>query len=55
LRTAFNKGCGALAADRDITGCGTSTDAREANQKAIDDCRKAGGARCVLHISFCSF
>jgi hypothetical protein len=52
--TSFNKACGALAADRNFTGSGTSTDPREANQKAIDACRKAGGARCVLHISFCS-
>jgi hypothetical protein len=54
LRTTFNKQCGALAADRDFTGWGTSADQREAQQKAIDDCKKAGGARCVLHISFCS-
>ena len=55
LRTAFNKGCGALAADRDVAGWGTSTDPREAQQKAIAECRKAGGTTCVLHISFCSF
>ena len=54
LRAAFNKQCGALAADRTIEGWGTSTDAREAQQKAIDECRKAGGARCTLHIMFCS-
>jgi hypothetical protein len=54
LRTAFNKQCGALAADRNFEGSGTSTDAREAQQKAIDECRKAGGTRCVLHIMFCS-
>jgi hypothetical protein len=55
VRTAFNKQCAALAADRDFTGSGTSTDQRAAQQKAIDDCKKAGGSRCVLHISFCSF
>lgn len=54
LRTAFNKQCGALAADRNFTGWGASTDQRAAQQKAIDDCKKAGGTRCVLHISFCS-
>lgn len=54
LRTAFNKQCGALAADRGIAGWGTSADQREAQQKAIDECKKAGGARCVLHMSFCS-
>jgi hypothetical protein len=55
LRTAFNKQCGALAADRDFAGWGTSADQREAQQKAIADCKKAGGANCALHISFCSF
>jgi polygalacturonase len=54
LRTAFDKQCGALAADRGVSGWGTSADQREAQQKAIDECKKAGGARCVLHISFCS-
>jgi hypothetical protein len=54
VRTAFDKQCGALAADRTFTGLGTAADQREANQKAIDECKRAGGARCVLHISFCS-
>jgi hypothetical protein len=54
LQTAFNKQCGALAADRGVSGWGTSADQREAPQRAIDECKKAGGARCVLHISFCS-
>jgi hypothetical protein len=55
LRTAFNKQCGALAADRNFTGLGVSADQREALQKALDECKKAGGTRCVPHISFCSF
>jgi hypothetical protein len=54
LQTAFNKQCGALAADRDFTGWGVAADQRTAQQHAIDECKKAGGARCVLHISFCS-
>jgi len=54
LRTAFNKQCGALAADGAFAGWGSSTDQRAAQLKAVDDCKKAGGARCVLHISFCS-
>ncbi len=54
VRTAFTKQCGALAADGTVTGLGTAADQRAANQKAIDDCKRAGGARCVLHISFCS-
>jgi hypothetical protein len=55
LQTAFNKACGALAADRDFAGSGTSTDPRDAQQKALAACQKAGGTRCALHISFCSF
>jgi hypothetical protein len=55
LRAAFNKQCGALAADRGIAGLGVSTDQRDAQRKAMDECAKAGGTRCVLHIAFCSF
>lgn len=55
LQTTFNKQCGALAADRNFTGVGVSTDQRQALQKALDECRKAGGERCAPHISFCSF
>ena len=55
LRAAFNKECGALAADRDFAGWGTSANPREAQQKAIAECKKAGGTTCALHISFCSF
>jgi len=54
VKSTFNKQCGALAADRDITGLGTSADQREALQKAMDECKRAGGTRCVPHISFCS-
>ncbi len=55
VQTAFNKSCGALAADRTVAGAGTSADQRDAQQKAVDACTKAGGARCVLHVSFCSY
>jgi hypothetical protein len=55
LGPAFNKRCGALAADRNFTGSGVSADQRQALQQALDACRKAGGTRCVPHISFCSF
>jgi hypothetical protein len=54
LRNAFNKACGALAADRDITGLGTSANPRDAQQQAITECQKAGGTRCALHVAFCS-
>ena len=55
LRATFNKTCGALAADRDFAGTATSTDQREALQKAIAACKQAGGTNCVPHIMFCSF
>jgi hypothetical protein len=55
LRSTFNKMCGALAADGTITGTSTSTDQRQALTKAEDECKRAGGTRCVPHIAFCSF
>jgi hypothetical protein len=56
MNTCAQRGkCGALAADRSFTGWGVSTDQTEAQRKAMDECKKAGGARCVLHIAFCSF
>jgi len=55
LQAAFNKQCGALAADRNFTGRGVSADQRQALQLAQDECKRAGGTRCVPHISFCSF
>lgn len=54
VRSTFNKQCGALAADGSITGSGTSADQREALAKAMDECKRAGGNRCVPHVSFCS-
>jgi hypothetical protein len=54
LATSFNKQCGALAADREFTGVATSTGQHDALQKALDECKKAGGTRCVPHILFCS-
>lgn len=54
LQTAFNKQCGALAGDRTVTGFAAASDQRQANQQAIDACKKSGGAACALHISFCS-
>ncbi len=54
LQTAFNKQCGALAADREFTGVAAAADVLMAQQKAMDECKKAGGTRCALHIAFCS-
>jgi len=55
VQAAFNRGCGALAADGGFTGSGISADQRQAQQKALDECTKAGGRRCGLRVSFCSF
>jgi hypothetical protein len=55
LRTTFNKACGALAADGQFTGAGAAPDPRQAQQKAVDECKRAGGSQCVLHTAFCSF
>ncbi len=55
LHGAFNKECGALAADGAFTGWSAATDQRQALQKAMDACKAAGGSRCVPHIAFCSF
>ena len=55
VQTAFRNECGALAADGLFTGWATSTDQTQALQKALAECRKSGGSRCVPHIAFCSF
>lgn len=55
LQTVFNKQCAALAWDRGISGSATAADAREANAKAVAECKRSGGLNCALHISFCSF
>lgn len=54
LRTAFNKECGALAADGSFVGWATSTQPREAQQNAIAQCTNNGGRNCALHVFFCS-
>jgi hypothetical protein len=55
LRTVFNKQCAALARDGRFVGWATSTEPREAQQKAVEECRKDGGTRCALQVFFCSF
>lgn len=55
LQTVFNKQCAALARDRTFVGLATSADPRETQRKAIDECVKGGGTRCVLQVFFCSF
>ena len=55
LESVFNNQCGAVAADRRAHGWGVSANLKEAQQKAVEECRKAGGTQCVLHIAFCTF
>ena len=55
LRSVFNKQCAALARDGAVVGLATSADPRETQRKAIDECVKGGGTRCVLQVFFCSF
>ena len=55
LQSVFNKQCAALARDGAFVGLATSTDPRETQRKAIDECVKGGGTRCVLQVFFCSF
>ena len=38
-----------------VVGLATSADPRETQRKAIDECVKGGGTRCVLQVFFCSF
>jgi len=54
LRTAFNKECAALAVDRNFAGWATSVNQREAQLKAVNECKKNGGTQCLLRVSFCS-
>ena len=54
IRATFNKQCGALAADGTVTGVGVAADQSASLQKALEDCRRAGGARCAPHVAFCS-
>jgi len=53
--TTFNKKCGALARDGNFVGLATSTDQREALQKAVQECTRNGGSRCVPQVLFCSY
>jgi hypothetical protein len=55
LQTVFNKQCAALAWDRSFVGWATSTEPREARQKAVEECTKDGGTKCAIHVFFFSF
>ncbi|HEY3739736.1 MAG TPA: DUF4189 domain-containing protein [Bryobacteraceae bacterium] len=46
--------CGALAVDGRIVTWGTSSTRKNANQRALDECAKAGGRKCTVQVSQCS-
>jgi hypothetical protein len=50
----YNNGCGALAADGEIVTFGTAEVRANADQRALLECKKAGGKKCVVEVSQCS-
>jgi len=50
----FDNSCGAVAADGAIVTWGTANAKADADQRALLECRKAGGKNCVVQASACS-
>ncbi len=50
----FNHECGALAADGEKVGWGTSSSKPSADQRALTECAKNGGKKCAIQVSQCS-
>ena len=50
----FDNSCGALAASGDIVTWGTAYGKDDADQRALLECRKAGGKNCAIAVSVCS-
>lgn len=50
----FENECGALAADGNIAAWGTAFLEPDAKQRALLECRKAGGKKCEVEASVCS-
>ena len=50
----FDNSCGAVAADGSIVTWGTAYAKKDADQRALLECRKAGGNKCVIEASACS-
>jgi hypothetical protein len=49
-----NRECGALAADGEKVGWGTSSVKQTADQRAVAECAKSGGKKCAIQVSQCS-
>jgi hypothetical protein len=50
----FDNSCGALAADGSIVTWGTAYAKANADQRALLECKKAGGKSCAIQASVCS-
>ena len=50
----FDNSCGAVAADGAIVTWGTANAKTDADQRALLECRKAGGKNCVIAAAACS-
>jgi hypothetical protein len=50
----FDNSCGAVAADGSIVTWGTAYSKADADQRALLQCRTAGGKKCVIEASVCS-
>lgn len=50
----YNNSCGALAVDGEIVMFGTAEVRANADQRALLECKKAGGKKCVVEVSQCS-
>ena len=50
----FNHECGALAADGNKVGWGTSSVKQTADQRALAECAESGGKKCSIQVSQCS-
>jgi len=51
----YYNSCGAVAADGDIVTWGRDSTIQMAQQTALRECVKAGGKKCAIQVSQCSF
>jgi hypothetical protein len=50
----YDHSCGAIAADGNTVTWGTSNVKATAEQRAMEECKKAGGRNCAVEVSVCS-
>ncbi len=51
----YDHECGAIAADGNTVAWGTATAKSNAERRALMECKKAGGKKCVISVSQCSW